>query len=273
MQNAESIKEVKASQNSRPAVKGKKNRPGVVGVVQSRLKMLFDTVQDAFVFIDNDGNDNITKVEFARGLQRCGIIGGSISKLSAMVAADGIIDVLEFMRLFAWQDVRHVDKSIAIAKVSVREQICPDPASHVRLHSRARMRLLTGWIHFVLQRAMITEKATERLKEIQEGKQDDDEFPEDGEVTPTNAGSGSFSESSKLKSLSGSMNKSMMASKGVFRSTSNIDLNSMSSTPPRAKGNRRGNGPESLMSVSRTSSEGRGGSIEGLVSQAPSGEV
>lgn len=69
--------------------------------------------------MDNDGNDSITKVEFGRGLQRIGITGGNIGKLSAMVAADGLIDVMEFLRLFAWHDVRYVDKAITDAKLQV----------------------------------------------------------------------------------------------------------------------------------------------------------
>src|SRR6056300_1495530 len=117
LQNAQEIKQQTKEKGMRPAVKGKKNRPGVVGIVQARLMALFDTVRDAFVYIDNDGNDSITKVEFARGLQRVGLVGADINKLSAMVAADGIIDVLEFIRLFAWHDVRQVDKSIAEAKI------------------------------------------------------------------------------------------------------------------------------------------------------------
>lgn len=140
LQNAQDIKEKTKEKGLRPAVKGKKNRPGVVGIVQARLISLFDTVQDAFVYIDNDGNDSITKVEFARGLQRVGLVGADINKLSAMVAADGIIDVLEFIRLFAWHDVRQVDKSIAEAKI---------------------------------KRSMVVEKATERLREF---KSSDSQF-------------------------------------------------------------------------------------------------
>ena len=140
LQNAQEIKQQTKEKGMRPAVKGKKNRPGVVGIVQARLMALFDTVQDAFVYIDNDGNDSITKVEFARGLQRVGLVGADINKLSAMVAADGIIDVLEFIRLFAWHDVRQVDKSIAEAKI---------------------------------KRSIVVEKATERLHEL---KASDNQF-------------------------------------------------------------------------------------------------
>ena len=38
--------------------------------LQQRLIEIFDTVQDAFVFIDLDGNEQVTMKEFLTGLER-----------------------------------------------------------------------------------------------------------------------------------------------------------------------------------------------------------
>jgi len=167
MQHAKSQEEKNKGNKAKPAIKGKLNRPGGIGVVQARLMELFDKVQDAFVYIDNDGNDQLTKVEFARGLQRLGITGASIGKLSAMVAADGLVDVLEFMRLFAWHDVRHVDKAIAESKI---------------------------------QRSLVLEKATARLNHLKGGR-GEEEITTDLDSLPKEDSVGFGGGSGKYKSM------------------------------------------------------------------------
>jgi hypothetical protein len=44
-------------------------------------------------------------VELGHGFKRMGITGVDMKKLGAAVASDGVVDLYEFLRLFAWEDI------------------------------------------------------------------------------------------------------------------------------------------------------------------------
>jgi len=52
------------------SIKGRLRTDGLMARLQQRLIEIFDTVQDAFVFIDLDGNEQVTMKEFLTGLER-----------------------------------------------------------------------------------------------------------------------------------------------------------------------------------------------------------
>lgn len=101
----------------RPAIRGRRRKGPPLEDVQRRFQQVFETAQDAFVYFDNDGNDRLTRTEFLRGMIRVGCQAVGISKLSAIVAADGVVDVVEFLRTFAWHDIRNIDHALQESKL------------------------------------------------------------------------------------------------------------------------------------------------------------
>jgi hypothetical protein len=104
------------------SIKGRIRKDGVVAIFQQRLMHVFDCVQDAFVFIDADGNDLISQTEFMIGVRKLELNQEceekDFSKLAAIVAgADAMIDCCEFMRAFSWHDLYNVDAAMHEAKI------------------------------------------------------------------------------------------------------------------------------------------------------------
>ena len=99
-----------------PAIRGRVRRAGDLQAIQDKFKAVFNAVQDAFVWFDNDGNERITNVELERGLERLGLKAINMKKICLIVAADGVVDVLEFLRTFSWHDVRDVNQAVHEAK-------------------------------------------------------------------------------------------------------------------------------------------------------------
>lgn len=50
------------------AVRARLHKEGAMALIQRRLEACFDTVPDAFAYMDIDGNNCITKAEFATGV-------------------------------------------------------------------------------------------------------------------------------------------------------------------------------------------------------------
>jgi hypothetical protein len=56
-----------------------------------------------------------------RGFKKLGLHKCDMKKICCLVAADGVVDVLEFMRTFSWHDVQNVEKALYEAKLQVTE--------------------------------------------------------------------------------------------------------------------------------------------------------
>ena len=104
-------------------IKGRLRKDGPMAVLQQRLMMVFDNVQDAFVFIDIDGNDHITMQEFSIGLRRLlttedAQAAAEFAKCGAAIASrDKSIDIFGFMRAVSWHDVRNAKEAVSEAKM------------------------------------------------------------------------------------------------------------------------------------------------------------
>ena len=90
------------------AICAKTHSKGVHAAIQSRLKLLFDSPTDAFVFFDINASDGITAAEVQRGLRQLGAVA-SIRDLGGIVSTDGQVSVLGFLRVFAWQDIVDIE--------------------------------------------------------------------------------------------------------------------------------------------------------------------
>jgi hypothetical protein len=86
------------------AIRAKTQSKGIHATIQARLKLLFDTATDAFVYLDINATDTITTSELQRGLARLGL-DANIRDLGTANASDGVIDLFEFLRLYAWHDI------------------------------------------------------------------------------------------------------------------------------------------------------------------------
>ena len=62
----------------------------------------------------------ITNVELERGFHKLGLHSCDLKKICCLVAADGVVDVVEFMRTFSWHDVHDVQKAVNEAKLQVK---------------------------------------------------------------------------------------------------------------------------------------------------------
>ncbi len=77
------------------------------------LDILFHRLRHDFALV------RITNVELERGFQKLGLQRCDMKKICCLVAADGVVDVLEFMRTFSWHDVQNVEKAVYEAKLQV----------------------------------------------------------------------------------------------------------------------------------------------------------
>lgn len=102
-------------------IRARKGLKGVNALVQTRLKQLFANVVDAFTFLDQNGDECISTVELGHGFKRMGLTGLDMKQLGAAVAADGNVDIFEFMRLYAWEDIVHLDKALKLSRPHHRE--------------------------------------------------------------------------------------------------------------------------------------------------------
>jgi len=122
----EAKEETKSQEGEKPKqkgvirVKGRVRKNGVLAEVQQRLMHFFDSCPEAFAYMDNDGNDSITKAELIRGFERIGIVGKRMNHLCVMAAADDLITSMEFLRLFSWHNVDDVSPVLAKAKLNRR---------------------------------------------------------------------------------------------------------------------------------------------------------
>lgn len=72
----------------------------------------------------------------ADAAQGCVLPG--ISKLSAIVAADGVVDVVEFLRTFAWHDIRNIDHALQESKLQVSRCLSCNALDHILEHAPSR---------------------------------------------------------------------------------------------------------------------------------------
>lgn len=113
----ESTKEVRYSKHV-AAIRGKLLTKGLHGKLQTRFKLLFDAPTDAFAFLDQDAGGTISTMELQRGCNKIGI-GVSIKELGASVAGDGQVDLLEFLRLFAWVDIAVIEDEMRASRLDL----------------------------------------------------------------------------------------------------------------------------------------------------------
>ena len=105
-------------------IKAYERKGGPVAVIQQRLMACFDSVVDAFVYADLDGNDRISQYEFKTAMRKLfmngnGIDEQTVSKVAVMIAgADKFIDPHEFFRTFAWHNIGRVEEAFQDAKMS-----------------------------------------------------------------------------------------------------------------------------------------------------------
>jgi hypothetical protein len=105
-------------------IKACERKEGPVAVIQQRLMACFDSVVDAFVYADLDGNDRISQYEFKTAMRKLfmngnGIDEQTVSKVAVMIAgADKFIDPHEFFRTFAWHNIGRVEEAFQDAKMS-----------------------------------------------------------------------------------------------------------------------------------------------------------
>ena len=86
------------------AIRAKTQSKGIHATIQARLKLLFDTATDAFVYLDINATDTLTTTELQRGFTRLGL-DANMRDLGAANASDDLIDLFEFLRLYAWHDI------------------------------------------------------------------------------------------------------------------------------------------------------------------------
>ena len=96
----------------------------------------------------------ITNVELERGFERLGLQRCNMKKVCCLVAADGIVDVVEFMRTFSWHDVHNVEKSIYEAKLQV--------------HVRQVFIVKSVLINLLEQKKVIISRAMDRIAVLQQ---------------------------------------------------------------------------------------------------------
>jgi Ca2+-binding EF-hand superfamily protein len=103
------------------AICAKTQSKGVHAAIQTRLKLLFDSPTDAFVFFDINASDGITAAEVQRGLRLLGV-DASIRDLGGIVSTDGQVSVLGFLRVYGWQDIVDLEELDAmLAKSRLNE--------------------------------------------------------------------------------------------------------------------------------------------------------
>ena len=86
------------------AIRAKTQSKGIHATIQAHLKLLFDTATDAFVYLDINATDTLTTTELLRGFTRLGL-DANMRDLGAANASDDLIDLFEFLRLYAWHDI------------------------------------------------------------------------------------------------------------------------------------------------------------------------
>ena len=128
---------------SRPANKKKKvqNPKVLVQAVRDRLKFIFGSVYEAFVFFDNNGSNIIDRTEFRRGLLQLEIIDPIeieprefVEMLMSEVdkgVRDGQIDCHEFINNFKWHPLMDMEEALMKLRVK-RRHICERALSMVR---------------------------------------------------------------------------------------------------------------------------------------------
>jgi hypothetical protein len=85
------------------SIRAKVHSKGIHAAIQARLKLLFDTAIDAYVFLDHNASDSITSAELERGFRRLGV-DATIRDLGF-----NYIHIIEFLRLYAWHDIKNIE--------------------------------------------------------------------------------------------------------------------------------------------------------------------
>eukprot|EP00960_Hanusia_phi_P039759 754037-Hanusia_phi.AAC.2 len=99
------------------AIRARRQLEGRHARIQKRLQAVFDQVADAFTYLDNNGDFFVTQAELRRGFQKLRMDDVDMAQLGCSVSADGKIDLIEFMRLFAWKDVVDIEEEISRSKL------------------------------------------------------------------------------------------------------------------------------------------------------------
>lgn len=101
-------------------IRAKSNLKGEMRAIQERFKLLFDTTTDAFSFFDLDGSETISTLELQRGLKRLGLDVSTKELEVGCALYDGHLDLLEFLRMFAWHDIEVVQDAVKESRLHFR---------------------------------------------------------------------------------------------------------------------------------------------------------
>jgi hypothetical protein len=101
-------------------IRAKSNLKGEMIAIQERFKLLFDTTTDAFSFFDLDGSETISTLELQRGLKRLGLDVSTKELEVGCALYDGHLDLLEFLRMFAWHDIEVVQDAVKESRLHFR---------------------------------------------------------------------------------------------------------------------------------------------------------
>ena len=101
-------------------IRAKSNLRGEMRAIQARFKLLFDTSTDAFSFFDLDGSETISTLELQRGLKRLGLNVSTKELEVGCALYDGHLDLLEFLRMFAWHDIEVVKDAVKASRLNFR---------------------------------------------------------------------------------------------------------------------------------------------------------
>mmetsp|Transcript_86330 Transcript_86330/g.126329 ORF Transcript_86330/g.126329 Transcript_86330/m.126329 type:complete len:155 (-) Transcript_86330:53-517(-) len=102
------------------AIRGKQHTKGLRAKLQTRFRCLFDAPTDAFVFLDQDAGGTLSTLELQRGCKRIGL-DVTIMELGPAVSSDGQVDLLEFLRLFAWVDIAVIEDTLRASRLNVTQ--------------------------------------------------------------------------------------------------------------------------------------------------------
>jgi hypothetical protein len=147
----------------------------LVQAVRDRLKYIFSSVYEAFVFFDNNGTNIIDRTEFRRGLCQLEVIDpldidprDFVHMLMSEVdkgVRDGQIDCHEFIKHFKWHPLGDLEEILSKLRVK-RRIICQNALNAVRNISEKRQ-----GIKITSQPPKTVEDLSEVLQKIHDSEQ------------------------------------------------------------------------------------------------------
>ena len=108
--------------------------------IQQRLQAVFSSATDALVFLAKGSGESFSRHELLSGLARLGITGVCNEDLSGVFTSDDDVNFIEFLRLYAWDDVEFVNADVHDAilrrnKVCACVCVCMYTHTHIHIHA------------------------------------------------------------------------------------------------------------------------------------------